>query len=169
MVYEIKKLIDYILNNNLNIDKSLFFTIVIGQISIYGILLTFYQFVASFHGNRKAAVTYLGTSLNEYFVKQTVSSFNKIVSKKWFGLLFVLEILYRPFITVYEHVFSRSTVSIMNSIWFVFVVVYFLLFILIFFQCTESISQIKFCSNVKTNGYLIRDINRNFLKKTIKE
>ena len=31
MVYEIKKLIDYILNNNLNIDKSLFFTIVIGQ------------------------------------------------------------------------------------------------------------------------------------------
>lgn len=39
MVYEIKKLIDYILNNNLNIDKSLFFTIVIGQISIYGILL----------------------------------------------------------------------------------------------------------------------------------
>lgn len=169
MVYEIKKLIDYILNNNLNIDKSLFFTIVIGQISIYGILLTFYQFVASFQGNRKAAVTYLGTSLNEYFVKQTVSSFNKIVSKKWFGLLFVLEILYRPFITVYEHVFSRSTVSIMNSIWFVFVVVYFLLFILIFFQCTESISQIKFCSNVKTNGYLIRDINRNFLKKTIKE
>ena len=91
MVYEIEKLIDYILNNNLNIDKSLFFTIVIGQISIYGILLTFYQFVASFQGNRKAVVTYLGTSLNEYFVKQTVSSFNKIVSKKWFGLLFVLE------------------------------------------------------------------------------
>ena len=88
MVYEIKKLIDYILNNNLNIDKSLFFTIVIGQISIYGILLTFYQFVASFQGNRKAAVTYLGTSLNEYFVKQTVSSFHKIVSKKWFATVY---------------------------------------------------------------------------------
>ena len=41
----LKKIINYILNNNLNIDKATFFTVVIGQITIYGILLTFYQFV----------------------------------------------------------------------------------------------------------------------------
>ena len=48
--YLLQKIIDYMLNNNLSIDKATFFTVIIGQITIYGILLTFYQFVASYQG-----------------------------------------------------------------------------------------------------------------------
>lgn len=64
-------------NNNLSIDKATFFTVIIGQITIYGILLTFYQFVASYQGGEKAATCYLGINITEYFVKkkETVSSF----------------------------------------------------------------------------------------------
>ena len=37
---------NYVVNNYLIIDKSTYLTIVIGQITIYGILLTFYQFLS---------------------------------------------------------------------------------------------------------------------------
>lgn len=43
--YLLQIIIDYMFNNNLSIDKATFFTVIIGQITIYGILLTFYQFV----------------------------------------------------------------------------------------------------------------------------
>lgn len=34
--YLLQKIIDYMLNNNLSIDKATFFTVIIGQITIYG-------------------------------------------------------------------------------------------------------------------------------------
>ena len=52
--YLLQTIMDYMLNNDLNIDKATFFTVIIGQITIYGILLTFYQFVASYQGNERS-------------------------------------------------------------------------------------------------------------------
>ena len=52
--YWLQIIVDCMLNNNLSIDKATFFTVIIGQITIYGILLTFYQFVASYQGGEKA-------------------------------------------------------------------------------------------------------------------
>lgn len=68
-------LMDYICNNELNIDKATYFTVLIGQITIYGILLTFYQFVASYQGNKKAVNQYLGINIAEFFVKKNVKFF----------------------------------------------------------------------------------------------
>lgn len=157
------------LNNDLNIDKATFFTVIIGQITIYGILLTFYQFVAAYQGNEKAAIRYLGINITEYFVKKNISAFNNIVSRKIFGAIFVMEILYKPFITIYGDMLLAETICVMNFFWFLFVIFYFVVFVFLFFQCTRSILMIKLCSDVKTNGYLIRDINKVFLKKTVKE
>lgn len=157
------------LNNDLNIDKATFFTVIIGQITIYGILLTFYQFVASYQGGEKAATRYLGINITEYFVKRNISVFNNIVSRKIFGAIFVLEILYKPFITIYGDMLPIEMLRVMNFTWFFFVIFYFVVFVFLFFQCTKSILMIKLCSDVKTNGYLIRDINNMFLKKTSKE
>lgn len=93
--YLLQKIIDYMLNNNLSIDKATFFTVIIGQITIYGILLTFYQFVASYQGNKKAVNQYLGINIAEFFVKKNVKFFNKIISKKYFGGIILLEFLYK--------------------------------------------------------------------------
>lgn len=169
ILYLLQIIMDYMLNNNLNIDKATFFTVIIGQITIYGILLTFYQFVAAYQGNEKAAIRYLGINITEYFVKRNISVFNNIVSRKVFGAIFVLEILYKPFITVYGDMLLTETICVMNFIWFLFVIFYFVVFVILFFQCTRSILMIKLCSDVKTNGYLIRDMNKVFLKKTVKE
>lgn len=159
----------YILNNSLIIDKATFFTVIIGQITIYGILLTFYQFVASYQGGEKAATRYLGINITEYFVKRNISVFNNIVSRKIFGAIFILEILYKPFITIYGDVLTVETISVMNFTWFLFAIFYFVVFVILFFQCTKSILLIKMSSDAKINGNLIWDINKNFLRKTIKE
>ena len=84
--YWLQMIVDCMLNNNLSIDKATFFTVIIGQITIYGILLTFYQFVASYQGGEKAATRYLGINITEYFVKKKIKIFNKIISKKMFGM-----------------------------------------------------------------------------------
>lgn len=156
-------------NNNLSIDKATFFTVIIGQITIYGILLTFYQFVASYQGGEKAATRYLGINITEYFVKKKIKIFNKIISKKMFGVLLILEILYKPFMTIYGETLGTSTISIINFVWFLFAIVYFILFVMLFIQCTKSILMIKMSSDIKRNGYIISEINKEFLKKTMKE
>lgn len=46
---------------------------------------------------------------------------------------------------------------------------YFILFVMLFIQCTKSILMIKMSSDVKRNGYIISEINKDFLKKTMKE
>lgn len=62
----------YCMNNNLSVDKSTYLTVIFGQITMYGILLTFYQFVASYQGGEKAATRYLGINITEYFVKKKI-------------------------------------------------------------------------------------------------
>ena len=167
--YLLQTIMDYMLNNDLNIDKATFFTVIIGQITIYGILLTFYQFVASYQGNERSVTRYLGINITEYFVKKKIKIFNSIISKKMFGILLILEILYKPFITIYGETIGTSTTSIINFIWFLFAIGYFILFVMLFIQCTKSILMIKMSSDVKRNGYIISEINKDFLKKTMKE
>ena len=169
ILYLLQIIKEYMSNNNLNIDKSTFFTVVIGQITIYGILLTFYQFVASYQGNEKSVTRYLGINIIEYFVKKRIKIFNRIISKRMFGILLILEILYKPFITIYGEKIGASTISIINFIWFLFAIGYFILFVMLFIQCTKSILMIKMSSDVKRNDNIISEINKDFQKKTIKE
>lgn len=56
----------------------------------------------------------------------------------------------------------------MNFIWFVFVIVYFLIFIVIFFQCAKCILGINMISDKEVIKLLINDINRKVLKKISK-
>lgn len=167
--YWLQIIIDCMLNNNLSIDKATFFTVIIGQITIYGILLTFYQFVASYQGGEKAATRYLGINITEHFVKKKIKIFNKIISKKMFGVLLILEILYKPIMTIYGDTLGASSISIINFGWFSFAIGYFILFVMLFIQCTKSILMIKMSSDIKRNGYIISEINKEFLKKTMKE
>lgn len=162
-------ILDYIVNNQLYIDKATYITIVVSQIAIYGILLTFYQFVSSFQGNPDSVTKYLGVNLTEYFIKRKVSIFNKVVSKPFFLILFMLEVLYKPILNIYGNYFTEEIIPIMNFIWYSFVIFYFLAFIVLFWQCTQSILMLKSISDIKRNGLVIGDINKAFMKKTIKE
>lgn len=64
---------------------------------------------------------------------------------------------------------QAETICVINYFWFLFVIFYFVVFVFLFFQCTRSIIIIKLSSDRKTNESLVRDINKEFLKKTVKE
>lgn len=82
-------MIDYISSNQLVIDKGTYLTIVIGQITVYIMLLTFYQFIVSFQGmNNKNVLSYLGINLVECYVKKKLVIYSWIISKQLFGILF---------------------------------------------------------------------------------
>ena len=80
----------YFQTNCIEIDKSTYFTVIIGQITIYGILVTFYQFVVSYNGNNELVKKYLGVNVVEYYVKKKVVVFDKFISKRIFSFLFIL-------------------------------------------------------------------------------
>lgn len=163
-------LVDYICHNCLIIDKGTYFTIIIGQITIYAILLTFYQFIVSLQGTNDASVKrYLGINLIEYFVYKRLVIYNKIVAKPWFGMLFVLEILYKPLINVYGVMIPKEFLTIFNFFWYTYVVCFFVIFVLLFFQCTKCVLDIKKVVDIGRNANVIRSINKEFRKKTFVE
>ena len=164
----LKMLVDYIFNNNLNIDKTTFLTIIIGQITIYGILLTFFQFVVSYQENKREVAQYLGRNLTSYFIKKNIFLIDNLLYKNYFKIIVVLEVLYKPFITIFYNILPIKLISFMNFIWFVFVIVYFLIFIVIFFQCAKCILGINMVSDKEVIKLLINDINRKVLKEISK-
>ena len=86
-----KILLDYIINNQLVIDKGSYLTIVIGQITVYAILLTFYQFIVLFQGTKDRYVQrYLGTKLKDYFVKKKTNDLqsNSFKTMVWIAIYF---------------------------------------------------------------------------------
>ena len=158
----------YIWNNCLNIDKSTYFTVIIGQISVYGILLTFYQFVASYSSSEKVPNYYLGIDITGFLVEEKTWILKNVVSKKYFCGMIILEILYKPFVTVYSKFVSMETIKLINCIWYFFVIIYFCLFVILFFQCAESILMLKSCSDTKLYDEVINKINNRILKKQIR-
>ena len=155
----------YCMNNNLSVDKSTYLTVIFGQITMYGILLTFYQFVADKSDGKK---TYLGCNLNECYIKKNVVFLN-IVQGKIFTIILILEILYKPLVIVYGYLFNEELINIINFAWFTVVVCYLLLFVIIFVQSAKAILMINAVSDIETNSQLISNINKEFLKKTMKE
>lgn len=163
-------LIDYAFNNQLIIDKGTYLTIVIGQITVYAILLTFYQFIVSFQGtNDRSVLKYLGINLIEYFINKKLVIYNLIISKPLFGLLFILEILYKPIISIYGNVIQDNIITVFNYIWYTYVVFFFVVFVVLFFQCTRCILSIKTIIDRRRNSNIIRCINKDFKKKTFVE
>lgn len=162
-------MINYIMSNQLNIDKNTYITVVIGQIAIYGILMTFYQFVASFEGSVGLGNKYLGINLIEYLIKQKVSMFHLVISRWYFCILFILEVLYKPIISLYGEMFSSKMICIFNFLWYSFVVFYFLIFIIFCLQCTKSTLEVKNIYSTKIKMEIIDDINKKFVKILMRE
>lgn len=160
-------LIDYIINHTLVIDRSTYITVILGQITLYSILLTFYQFVVSFEGTPGSSLKYLGVSLTEYYIRNKRSMFHRIVEKPYFYILFLLQILYKPILAIYSNYFSTILISICSFLWYSFAVLYFIIFIILFRQCIKSLFALKIIFDLQTNSAFIKDLNQKFIQKSI--
>ncbi|MBE5896136.1 MAG: hypothetical protein E7281_00095 [Lachnospiraceae bacterium] len=168
VAYLFRTLKEYLFNNDLSLDRTIFFTVIIGQITIYGILLTFYQFVASYREGEKPRIQYLGTDIFEYYVKKKISVFS-YTAMKVILVMWIVEVLYKPVVTIIGSMLDKKWICMTNFIWFGFAILYFLFFIVIFYQCTKCLLTIKLTSDIKRNNTLINAINKGFLKKTLIE
>lgn len=160
-------LMDYIVTCQLQIDRSLYFSVILGQITIYGALLTFLQFVVSFQSKNSKITTYLGINLKEYYLKKNLSINHAVVSTPVFWILFLAEVLYKPFISIWGNCFDERTRCAMNFMWHALVILYFVIFIILSYQFTRGIISLKNVTDIKTNEEMIRKINQKALKRTI--
>lgn len=162
-------MIDFIFDNNLSIDKATFFTVIIGQIAIYGTLMVFYQFVKSYNGNEGVVRTYLGVDIEKYFMKKHLGVFANIKTRIIIAVILILEILCKPFVVIYGEKCSNETISIINFIWFLFVIILFIGSVFLLLGCIAGTQRIGEYFENETNKEMINDINKKFLKKKIKE
>lgn len=161
---------NYVVNNYLIIDKSTYLTIVIGQITIYGILLTFYQFIVSFQGTGdNSGQKYLGINLIEYYVNMEVRFFKRIISTQLFKWLFILEILYKPIISVYGKKISNNVITICNFFWYAYVVFSFAVFGILFLKCAKCVWSLKFATDIQENENITNHINSDFMRRTFRQ
>lgn len=161
---------NYVYYNQLVISKETYLTIIIGQITVYAILLTFYQFIVSFQGTgKKSVLSYLGKNLIDYYVNKQLRFYNQIISKPLFWLLFVLEILYKPITSIYGNEIPKNIITELNFLWYVYAIFFFVIFALLFYKCTKCILSLKNVVDIRLNAYIISEINRNFKKKSFTE
>ena len=159
----------YIISNNLNIDKGTFFTIIIGEVTVYGILLAFYQFLTSYKFNENSIDRYLGIKVIDYYIYKYLGFFNRIISNNIFKVCIVLHIFYKPLLLIYENVISISIIKILNFFWFFCVILYFILFFIIFMVCAKCTLIFKMNNNKERMNNIIKGINVLFLKNIKKE
>ena len=167
MLYLFQILEDYVFHNGLIIDKSMYMAVITGQITIYGILLAIYQFIPSVKGKEKGEYRYLGVDIVRYYLMNRMRVVQKFISEKFFLLLFLLEILYKPIITIYGHLLDYTVVCCMNFIWYFFAVTYVVLFVFLLFQYAQRLLTITVCFDENRNYFIYDQINENFLKRTM--
>jgi len=100
MINICETVLSFIRNNSLYIDKSAYFTVVFGQLTVYGILLTFYQFLSSYLTIGEQ-YSFLGINITEYYVKRGIRFFGRL-SNIMIVVLIVWESIYKPVTVVFK-------------------------------------------------------------------
>lgn len=134
--------LEYIINNNLCIDKGTYLSIVVGQITLYGILLTFYQFLIDILKAQKSE-QYLGVNIEEFRIKNYLNIFHRTITSSAFLILFLLEILYKPLLSIFNGMVSVKIIPILNFMWYAFAVGYFIIFAIVIFMCARTTLRLK--------------------------
>lgn len=143
----------------INIDN--YFMIVIGLITIYGIMLAFHQFVVSLYGNKASGLMYLYCNLSDYNLDQNVPLL-KIAKNPFFKWVTIIEIIFAPFLIVAGYILPKIIMYIMSFAWYAWVIIYFCIFFIMFWQCASAMSRIRL--RLYDKDELVKLINKDFVK-----
>ena len=154
----------FLFNNDLYIDKTTYVTVVIGQITIYGILMTFYQFLASYSRSDNGITQYWGIDLAQYYVKRDIKLFDRFTRTRIFIIIFIFEIIYKPFLLIFGKFIKPSIISLMCFLWFFFAVCYYIMMVCAFVRCVRSTFAMKWGLNKIVQHSLITELNKEIMK-----
>lgn len=141
------------LENILPLSETTYLTVVFGQIAIWGILLTFYQFVAS-----RSEKEYLGIKIDARYYSNIL--FEKVISSKLFITFFILNILAYPTKVILEENALNRYISLVTLFWTMFFVIYLVMFAWMFWRCAVLISKCNKMSGEQVMKEVSRSINK---------
>lgn len=153
--------ISFIWKKELVLDKSIYLTVILGQLTIYGIFLTFMQFVATLNGDNSIK-TYLGKDLKQFYMIKKLK-FYRIIRSRWFLYLMIISILLKPFMTIFTSIINTEVNRILLFNWYFFNVIFLLIFMYSFFECVIlSIGFMDFGQGLY-NSEVLEEIEQEFL------
>ena len=154
-----------ITSGQLQIDKGTYFTVIISQLTIYGILLTFIQFLAAanFKG-QNITDEYMGKEVKNYYLYQKLKVF-KIINGRPFYLLWAVFILLKPALWIFGGRISETGKAVSMFIWYLGAVLYMILFAYIFVEFARISMTLKRAGRISTWNWTFDQIDKDFLKK----
>ena len=145
----------------INIDT--YIAVIVGQLSIIGIWITYYQLAIGVAPSREKI--YLGENITERFLKHHIPIYEKLVRGNKLVSLFILEILLMPLNALFDILMlDYRIVRAINGAWCVLVTYVFCLLVRWMIQCMKSTGVMV----GKRDESVFRDINDCFLKDTQK-
>lgn len=158
-ICEIKKLFDIILEN--------YISLLIGQLTIFGVLSASYQFLSEYQKHDQRSNFYLGYDVFELELKDNIKVL-RFAKSKLFLFFILIEIISIPLIIVTDFI-SQDIINIIMSIDIAIIVLYFVLMFLLLFQISKYVLGMNKTKNmipikliVKTNEKFLKE--NNFLK-----
>lgn len=157
---------EYIVNNRLVIDKNVYFAIIFGLITVYTVILAFFQFVVSTKGiDKKRELRYLGESLIDYVVFKKLTIYRKVISKHYFIISFAIIVLYKPIVTIYGAYIAEKLVHELNAGWYFFVIINLGIILVVCLECSMCTQEIKKIMEKKNVENIIHKMNTEFRNK----
>ncbi|GKX66899.1 hypothetical protein [Inconstantimicrobium mannanitabidum] len=163
---QINTIIEFIFGNQMKIDKSVYFTVIVAQLTIYGIFLTFIQFIANIDDEGKNRIPhYLGIETKSFYINKKLK-LSKIVKSEIFLVILILSLFLKPILVIFNLIIDKRMQSIIVFIWYSFAIIYMILFASIFIGCAKLTMQIKQIGENSKYNLLLDEIEENFIKES---
>lgn len=146
--------------------NDIFWTVIIGQITIYAILLAFYEFMVSLQQEDEV---YLGYRVIPFYVNQKCKAYRCIISKKWFSLLFLIGIIYNPIIYITQKKIGKNILIVLNTVWYLYVIFFFFVFAIAVVQSMRCVLAVKLITNLNEARYHTEIFNKAFRKHSLSD
>lgn len=152
------KVFEYMVNNNLQIDKGIYMAAIVGMVTIYGIYLTLYQMVVSCMRDDNL----LGINLSQFYIHRHAWWEKKGFGKVTVGTI-VLTALTKPFLNIFGKDLERYKIwmpSVICFFWYMIVVFFFVTSAILIFQGVKCVKGLK----QREEYVLVRNVEKVFLK-----
>ncbi|WP_027207187.1 hypothetical protein [Butyrivibrio fibrisolvens] len=152
---------NFVINNNISIDKSVYITLLVGELTISAIYLSFCQFI--FGAGDKNEVPFLGNKPFEFYIRKRLDKETKVIRCPFFKLLIAYQIIYKPIVAIYGSDMPKVFLSIMNFAWVTSVVVFFGFFVHLVLKCIVFTYSARGLFD-KRSKWLYREMRKDFVK-----
>ncbi|MVX62395.1 hypothetical protein GKZ28_01600 [Clostridium chromiireducens] len=166
IVSNINTIIEFINGNQIKIDKSAYFTVIAAQLTIYGIFLTFVQFIANIDNEGKNTIThYLGIEINSFYINKKLK-LSKIIKSRIFLAILIVSFIIKPILVVFNIAIDERIQSLLIFAWYSLAIIYMILFACVFVGCAKLTMEIKRIGENSKYNLVLDEIEGNFIKES---